>query len=271
MIAAFAMGGIALFFALFLLFAYKQFAVEEDPRIAQIEEILPGANCGACGYAGCRQYAEAIIKENAPINKCAPGGEEVIKKIAKITGQAVTEFTPMVARVLCKGGKGIAEDRAVYRGFMSCAVADALVKGDKTCIWGCLGLGDCVRACPFDAMYMGEDGLPVVIEDKCTGCGECAKACPRNIIEIVPKTQKVFVFCKNEDKAINVRKYCKVGCIGCGICVRLAPKGSMELKKVTGPDGKPYPALAVIVNNSLINAIPEEAIKKCPTKSILRI
>ncbi len=257
------MGAIGLAMALFLLIAYKRLKVEEDPRINQIEEILPGANCGACGYAGCRQYAEAIIKEGAPINLCAPGGEEVIQKIGKLLGVEAEAKTPPVAKVMCQGDPEVAPRRAVYHGAQTCRILHFTLQGDKLCTYGCLGLGDCVDACPFNAIYMGEKNLPVVVEEKCTGCGKCVEACPRGIIELVPRDQKLFVLCKNKDKGPNARKLCKVACIGCGICVKNAPADTMKVEN----------NLAVVLDYKPLNdpEVGKLLAEKCPTKAIVYI
>ncbi|RKY95225.1 MAG: electron transporter RnfB [Candidatus Hydrothermota bacterium] len=255
------MGAIGLVMSLFLLIAYKKLRVQEDPRIDQIEEILPGANCGACGYPGCRQYAEAIIKENAPINLCTVGGAEVTAAIGKLLGIEAEAITPPVAVVMCQGDKSVAPRRANYHGASSCRIEHFTTNGDKLCTYGCLGLGDCVEACQFDAMYMGDNGLPVIIEEKCTGCGLCAEACPRDIIEMVPRDQKLFVLCKNKDRGALARKYCKVACIACGICVKNAPQGTMEMRD----------NLAVILDYKPLNdpEVGNLLQEKCPTNAIV--
>ncbi len=252
------MAGMGIFFAVFLLVSYKKLSVEEDPRIKQIEEILPGANCGACGFAGCAAYAEAIVLEGAEVNRCAPGGPDVAKKIAELMGVQVEVKEAPVAHLMCQGSRDVAVQRSVYVGEPSCRIEDFTTKGDKACTYGCLGLGDCVRACPFDAMYMGEDGLPKIIEEKCTGCGICVEECPRDILALVPRDQKTFVACVNKDKGAISRKVCKVSCIACGLCVKKAPEGSMELKN----------NLAVILDYKQVDTKSEEVYAACPTKAI---
>ncbi|RKZ00708.1 MAG: electron transporter RnfB [Candidatus Hydrothermota bacterium] len=262
LLALLTMGGIGLAFAVVLLLAYKKLAVEEDPRIKRIEEVLPGANCGACGYPGCAAYAEAIVNENAPIDKCGPGGAEVARRIAEILGiEGVEVGVRKVAHVMCQGTNEAALNRSIYYGISTCRAAHFTVGGDKECYWGCLGLGDCVRACPFDAIHMTDKGIPIVDRQKCTGCGLCVEACPRNIIELVPITQKVFVLCKNEDKGANARKYCDYACIGCRICVRKAPEGSMEIRN----------NLAVILDHKPVDENAQAVTEKCPTKSIVQL
>jgi len=220
-ISAISVGSLGLLFGALLSIASKIFEVERDRRVSEIESVLPGANCGACGYPGCAGYAEAIVSQNAPISLCAPGGKEVQVKIAKIIGKEVVEVEKKIAKVRCVGDNETVKKRGNYNGVQSCVAVQLSIGGDKECVYGCLGYGDCVRACPFDAIYMGENGLPVVIEDKCTGCGLCVKACPRNIIELVPESAYIFVKCVSKDFGPAVSKVCKKGCIGCGICARV--------------------------------------------------
>jgi len=255
------MGILALFFAVFLFVAYTRLAVKDDPRIDAIAESLPGANCGGCGYPGCRQYAEAIVKKEGrvPIDLCAPGGQDSIERIAAIMGVEAKAVVPKVAVVLCGGTRELAEDRAVYIGAWSCREEHLVTGGHKACTYGCLGLGDCVEACPFDAMYMGEDGLPVVIEEKCTACGKCVEACPRGIMQLVPKTQRVLVRCVNHDKGAVARKVCKVSCIACTKCVKAAPAGAMRMENF----------LAVIVDPAAVDSAAQAVIESCPTACII--
>ncbi len=252
------MGGLGLFFAIFLFFAYQKLAVEEDPKVKQVEDLLPGANCGACGYPGCAAYAEAIVLEGEEIGKCAPGGPEVAEAISKLMGKEAAFIEPKVAHLMCQGDENVAFVRSTYNGEQSCRVADFTVKGNKACTYGCLGFGDCVESCPFDAMYMSDRGLPVVIEEKCTGCGICVQTCPRDILELVSPDQKVFVACRNKDKGAISRKLCKVSCIACGLCVKAAPEGSMKMEN----------NLAVILDYKQVDSKSEDVYGKCPTKAI---
>jgi len=223
------MGGIGLVFATGLAIANKKLHVEEDPRIEKVNDALPGANCGGCGFAGCMNFAENVVKGNAPINGCPVGGVETANKIAQILGVKVEAGEPLKARVLCQGGLNEMAVKGEYMGLESCVAAHISGGATKLCEWGCLGFGDCVDACPFDAMYMSENRLPVVIEDKCVGCGKCAEACPRNIIELHPVNHRVFVKCKNQDAGKYSRLVCTRACIGCGICVREAGDDMMYL------------------------------------------
>lgn len=255
------MGIMALFFAVFLFLAYTRLTVKDDPRVDAINNSLPGANCGGCGYPGCRQYAEAIVKNEGkvPIDLCAPGGQDSIERIASIMGVEATAAVPKVAVVLCGGTPELAEDRAIYIGALTCQEEHLVTGGHKACTYGCLGLGDCVNACPFDAMFMAESGLPVVIEEKCTACGKCVEACPRGIMRLVPKTQRILIRCVNHDKGAVARKVCKVSCIACTKCVKAAPEGAIRMDDF----------LAVIDDPSAVDANAQAVIDSCPTGCIV--
>jgi electron transport complex protein RnfB len=217
---------------LLLALAAKKFKVEEDPRVEAIISALPGANCGGCGYPGCAGYASAVAEGKAPIISCIVGGNSVAERISEIMGVAAGAVTPSIAVVYCQGDNEQAVKTAEYSGITDCLALNML-GGNKECTYGCLGLGSCVTACPFDAMYMSEKGLPVVIPEKCTGCGLCVKACPRGVIGIVPVDMEVHVRCRSYDKGPVVRKYCKVGCIACTACVRACPQKAITMDKGT--------------------------------------
>ncbi len=235
LIAVVSLGVIALVLAAILYVASKKFAVYEDPRIGQVAAVLPQANCGGCGYPGCSGFADACVKAGSLEGKLCPvGGQPVMTKVAEILGLSASDSEPMVAVVRCNG---TCENRPRinrYDGAPSCAIASSLYGGETGCSYGCLGCGDCVAACKFDAIRMNpETGLPEVDEAKCTACGACAKACPRNIIEIRPqgkKSRRVYVQCVNKDKGAVARKACKVACIGCGKCVKTCPFEAITLE-----------------------------------------
>jgi len=251
------MGGLGVAFALLLVYGSKKFHVEEDPLVEALNAVLPGTNCGACGYAGCAALAELLAKGDAPINACPAGGQEVADLIAKALGKESLKAKRILAVVLCRGGNAEAVKNAVYRGDMSCSAAN-ITGGEKLCSYSCLGYADCVRACAYDAIDMSSNGLPVVFYDKCIGCGACAKACPRNIIEMHDELHKLFVYCKNKDKGPQAKKACKVSCIACTLCVKDA-----------GAEG----AIAMKDNLAVINydSCPQNdaSTKRCPTKCIL--
>lgn len=253
------MGALGLLFSTGLVLAYKKLRVYEDPKIETVAEILPQANCGACGYSGCHAFAAAVVKGVVLPNACPVGGEEVATKIASILGIETGQIIKRVARVHCRGSIQAAKDKGIYLGLSTC-LASHLIGGSKQCLYGCLGLGDCVRACPFDAIYMGKNGLPVVRENKCTGCGKCVDACPRNIIELHSVSQEIIVFCRSEDRGPIAHKVCKNACIACGICVRACPNAIILENN-----------LAKIIDYKKIDPEKISEIEKCPTKAIARL
>ncbi len=223
--AVLALGLIGIVAAIILYFVSQKFKVIEDPRIDEVADQLPGANCGGCGFAGCRNFAEAIVKAGNMDNlSCPVGGNALVAVIAPIMGIEAIEKAPTVAVVRCNGSKTNAPVKTTYDGAQTCSFANALFAGESGCPYGCLGCGDCVTSCKFDAIYMDkETGLPVVIEDKCVSCGACVKACPRNIIEIRlqgKKSRRIYVNCINKEKGAISKKNCSVACIGCGKCVK---------------------------------------------------
>jgi Na+-translocating ferredoxin:NAD+ oxidoreductase RNF subunit RnfB len=250
--------GIGAVFGLGLAFAAKKFAVKVDPRVEQVLDVLAHAHCGACGYPGCQQYAEAVVlKPEVPPNLCSPGRAPTAEAVAKITGKTLSTIEPKIARVFCQGGISKSKKRFKYEGVADCRAAVIASGGDKSCIYGCLGYGTCATVCQFDAITMSDDFLPVIDTTKCTACGKCAQACPKKVIEILPLRKEVIVRCHSRDKGAVTRKYCQTGCIACGICVKVCPYNAASL------DG----------NCSRINLdkcrVCGLCVMKCPTNAIM--
>jgi RnfABCDGE-type electron transport complex B subunit len=218
-IAIAAMGGLGFLFAAFLAIADKKLRVVEDPLVAKLLEALPNTNCGACGVAGCGQLAELIATGKLPVNACTAGGQEVTDILAEFMGVESVKAERIIAVLLCRGGDIEAKKNAVYRGERTCAAANT-TGGEKACLYGCHGFGDCVVSCDFGAMDMDDNGLPAIFYDKCVGCGACAKACPRDLIELHPEDRTLFVYCKNLEKGAVAKKACSVACIACTLCVK---------------------------------------------------
>jgi electron transport complex protein RnfB len=224
------MGGVGAVFGLGLAYAAKKFAVKTDPKVEAVREVLPGANCGACGFAGCQGYAEAVVKDpDLSPALCAPGKADVAALVAKITGKVAPEVVPTVATVFCRGGECKASRRFKYDGVKDCRAAILVSGGDKTCQYGCLGYGTCAKACPFEAIKMGPENLPVIDREKCTACGVCVAACPKSIIHLAPAHKKVHILCSSHDKGPVVKKACEIGCIGCGLCAKGCPEGAITM------------------------------------------
>ncbi len=260
-IAIITLGAIGALSAVILYFAAKKFAVFEDIRIAQIEEVLPAANCGGCGNPGCHAFAEACVKaEDFSTLYCPVGGAGVMAKVAVILGKEAKEAVPMIAVVRCNGTCENRPLTSVYDGATSCAVAAALYGGDTDCSYGCLGCGDCENACKFDAIFMNpETRLPEVVEDACTACGACVKACPKSIIELRkkgPKSRRIYVSCVNKDKGALSRKACEVSCIGCGKCQKICEFDAITIEN----------NLAYIDYNKC--RLCRKCVEVCPTKAI---
>ncbi len=205
-----------------LAFIARKFFTKTDPRVEEVTGHLAHAHCGACGFAGCSQYAEAVVNNpDVPPNLCPPAGPSAAEKIATLTGKTNSQSIKKIAVVRCTGDTGVASRRFLYHGVKDCR-AVSVMGGDKDCSYGCLGYGTCVRSCPFNAMIMGSNGLPIIDSDTCVACGQCAIACPRTLI-IIAAPRTVIVKCKSIDKGAEVRSYCKHGCIGCGKCAKTCP------------------------------------------------
>lgn len=227
----FAIVAVAFAFGILLSIAGRVFAVDTDPRIHEVEDILPKGQCGACGYAGCLGYAEAVVKNpEVPTNLCIPGKDAVARKIAELTGKTPAHAQKRVASIKCAGSYDKAARIFQYRGIQGCVSANMFQGGNKACKYGCLGFGTCVKSCPFGAMRMSPEGLPVVNAEKCTGCGKCQSMCPRGVISLIPPDSKVRVNCSSHDKGAQARQFCKVSCIGCGLCKKACPHDAIKLE-----------------------------------------
>lgn len=249
--------GIGAVFGMGLAFAARKFAVKEDPRVEQVSDVLAHAHCGACGYPGCRQYAEQVVSNpDIKPNLCTPGGAATAEAVAKITGKVMEQTEPKIARVFCQGGCTKSVRRFKYEGVKDCRAAILASGGDKGCIYGCLGYGSCSRACPFGAITMSEENLPLIDPVKCVACGVCATTCPVNVIEILPMAKEVLVSCHSRDKGAATKKNCQVGCIGCGICAKVCPFNAAKVEN----------SLSTIdINKCRVCGL---CVTKCPTKAI---
>ncbi len=213
------LGGLGLAFGLILAFASKKFAVEKDPRIEQVREALPGANCGACGFPGCDGLASAIVEGKAEVNACPVGGAAAAAAIGAIMGVEASSGAQLTARVLCQGTDGNTQHKYEYTGLTDCAGEALYSDGHKSCRFACLGFGNCVKACQFGALKI-EDSVAVVDEEKCVACGKCVSACPKGCIALMPSGAAVMIACRNSDKGKQVRDVCLRGCIACTRCVK---------------------------------------------------
>ncbi|NMB33586.1 MAG: RnfABCDGE type electron transport complex subunit B [Clostridium sp.] len=220
-------GGMGLVLGMGLSIASKMFEVKVDPRVAKVREVLPGANCGACGQTGCDAFAQCVVEGECEINGCTVGGQELADKLGEILGVKAQTVEEKVAKIMCGGTHEVCKSKFDYAGILDCAAAANLFGGPSACTYGCVGLGDCVRACPFDAIVI-KDGLANIIESKCRACGKCVEACPKNIIEMVLKKGRYSVSCSSMDKGGIVRKNCEVGCIGCRKCSKVCPTDAIS-------------------------------------------
>ncbi len=257
LIATVVVGAVGLFIGLFLGIAGIKFKVEVDEREEAILGVLPGNNCGGCGYPGCSGLAAAIVKGEAAVNACPVGGEPVGKQIAEIMGVEAGESTRMVAFVKCQGDCEKAKVDYEYTGVEDCGMLAFVPNGGpKSCNYGCLGYGNCVKACPFDAIHV-VNGVAVVDKEACKACGKCVSACPKNLIELIPYESKYVVACSSKEKGPVTMKECTVGCIGCTLCAKNCPNDAVKIE-------------------NFLSVIDQEkcegcgiCMEKCPKKSIV--
>ncbi len=252
------MAGLGAGLSIVLAIANKTLYVYEDPRIDAVDEMLPGANCGACGFPGCRALAEKVVAGEASPSQCTASSAEMVAAIAAFLGIEAGSQEKRVARLACAGGTNVARTRAIYQGIDTCRAAVLIAGGGKGCAWGCLGYGDCAAACPFDAITMNEHRLPVVAEDKCTACGNCVEACPRGLFSIHPVSHRLWVACTSRARGKEARAECEVACIGCGLCAKDAAPGLIEIDN----------NLATVDYSKNHLASPD-AIQGCPTGAIV--
>jgi len=252
------LGGVGLVFGTLIAVAHRFFKVWEDPRIDAVTDMLPGANCGACSFAGCRAFAEGVIEGRAQPSGCTVAGPDDIDDIAHFLGVDAGAAVKRVARLLCAGGSAVATQRAEYRGLSTCSAAASVAGGGKGCTWGCLGLGDCDVACDFDAIRMNAQGLPVVDVEKCTACGDCVEACPKDLFTLMPVTHHLLVQCRSLLEGDEAEEICKVACTACGRCAQDAAPGVIDIR-----DG------LAVVNYDRNDAAGPEALARCPTGAIV--
>ena len=257
-LAVLILGGVGLVFGVFIAIANKRLWVWEDPRIDIVSQMLPNANCGACGLPGCRAFAEQAVAGKVTPAQCTVSAEAAREQIASYLGVDVGEAVKNVARLLCAGGSDVAGYQAEYRGLPTCAAAAAVAGGGKGCAWGCLGLADCERVCDFDAIHMSDTGLPVVDIEKCTACGDCVDACPKLLFELHPVNAPLLVQCRNLIGGDDALEQCKVACTACGKCVQDAVEGLISVASGVA-----------VVNYDKMSLAEPRAVERCPTGAIV--
>lgn len=252
------LGGVGLAFGVLIALANRRLWVWEDPRIEVVAQMLPNANCGACGLPGCRAFAEQAVDRKVAPAQCTVANDTTREAIARFLGVEAGQAVKRVARLLCAGGNDVAGQRAEYRGIATCASAAAVAGGGKGCTWGCLGLADCERVCDFDAITMSRSGLPLVDPDRCTACGDCVEACPKSLFVLLPLEHRLLVQCKNLVEGNDALEQCRVACTACGKCVQDAAAGLISVTSGVA-----------VVNYDLIAAATAQAVARCPTRAIV--
>jgi Na+-translocating ferredoxin:NAD+ oxidoreductase RNF subunit RnfB len=252
------MGGLGVLLAIFLAIANKRLYVYEDPRIDQVEELLPHSNCGACGSAGCRNFAEQVAEGKVKPAGCTVNTPDQNKNIAALLGVALGDVEKRVARLACAGGNHVARMRAHYVGLSTCRAAAAAGGGGKSCTWGCLGLGDCAEVCDFDAIHIDLQGLPVVDSAKCAACGDCVDICPKRLFTIQGISRKLWLACRNEADPDTAEASCEVACTACGRCVMDGAEGLILLEQNLA-----------IIDYAMNESANLQAIERCPTGAIV--
>jgi Na+-translocating ferredoxin:NAD+ oxidoreductase subunit B len=252
------MAALGLLLASILILANRRLYVYEDPRIDQVEDLLPRANCGACGTAGCRPFAEMLVKGEIAPGKCTVNSASMNQIIADFLGVALGAGEKRVARLACAGGAHVAFLRAAYAGVESCRAAALVSGGGKGCSWGCIGMGDCAEVCDFAAIRLDRHGLPIVDESKCTACGDCVTVCPKDLFSLHPVSHRLWVACKNLDIGDEAEHECEVVCTACARCAQDSPEGLITIQD----------NLAVVdyTKNALASKV---AIERCPTGAIV--
>jgi len=251
------LGGVGLAFGALIAIAHRFLSVWEDPRIGEVTDMLPGSNCGACGFAGCKAFAVGLIEGGSQPAGCTQMPPDAIDEVAEFLGVSAGEAVKRVARLLCAGDANVAPQRAEYLGLRTCGAAAAVAGGGKGCSWGCLGLADCEVSCDYDAIVMDRLGLPRVIPDRCTACGDCVEACPKDLFTIMPVTQKLIVQCKSRLEGDAAEAVCAVACTACGKCALDAAPGVIAMQ-----DG------LAVVDYSQNDRAGREALERCPTGAI---
>ncbi len=271
LIAILTLGSLGLIFGIGLAVASKRLAVVVDPRLEKVHGLLPGSNCGACGSAGCFGFAQMLLSGKKTPDACRVAEEEIKEKIAALLGQKIEKMVHTVAALHCNGGCRVKE-RFIYQGINDCVAANQLLGGQKECAYGCLGFGDCARICPFGAIVMSDEGLPVVNKEKCKACNKCVLICPKSLFSLIPLTHPVYVACSSRDNGKDTKLVCPVGCIACGLCVKVCPVDAIHVinlstaLKINPEQNRGVDNLAVIDYHKCTSC--GKCVEVCPMKTI---